>query len=188
MVRPDSGWADKLFWPGIEKPTPTSHHLKMMRVTVIEDPKPSQPKVNFKVGGEWCTCYVQGNAWEPGCEELYTRWSPPPKHGAGHILKIKDDTLPWHGCVYYHGCVRDGKPEVWIEEKYPHGLWVASRLASKRTRNPKCFRGIRYFVAWKPGSKPPFEELHEITYLLSPPSPVAPDASEVPLPFGLASL
>jgi hypothetical protein len=23
----------------------------MMRVTVIEDPKPSQPKVNFKVGG-----------------------------------------------------------------------------------------------------------------------------------------
>ena len=36
----------------------------MMRVTVIEDPKPSQPKVNFKVGGEWCTCYIQGNNWE----------------------------------------------------------------------------------------------------------------------------
>ena len=159
----------------------------MMRVTVIEDPTPSQAKVNFKVGGEWCTCYIQGNAWEPGCEELYTEWSrTPDRHrDSGIISKIKDETLPWHG-AYDHGwSVAEGKPNAWVEEKYPHGLWVAFRLASKRTRNPKCFRGIRYFVAWKPGSKPPFEELHEVKFLVSPPPPVAPDASEVPLPFGL---
>ena len=160
----------------------------MMRVTVIENPKSSQPKVNFKVGGEWCTCYIQGNAWEPGCEELYKEWCPPRNHGAGRLLRVKDDTLPWHGCVYHCGCLEDGKPAVWIEENHPHGLWVGSRLAHKRTKNPKCFRGIRYFVAWKPGSKPPFEELHEISYLLWPASipRLSPEASEVPLPFGLS--
>ena len=162
----------------------------MMRVTVIEDPKPSQPKLNFKVGGEWCTCYVQGNAWEPGCEELYSEWSRTPSDSRERSLvsKIDDETLPWHGVLSHNVSVVLGEPNTWLEKVYPHGLWVGSRLAQKRTRNPKCFRGIRYFVAWKPGSKPPFEELREITYLLSPPSPVAPDASEVPLPFGLTSL
>ena len=185
MVRPDSGWTGKLFWPGIEKPTPTSHHLKMMRVTVIEDPKPPQPKVRFQVGGEWCTCYVQGNAWEPWCEQVFTDWCPPPKHGEGHTARVKDDTLPWHGCVHWNDRLGDGKE--WIEKHHPHGLWVGSRLAQKRTMNPKCFRGIRYFVAWKPGSKPPFEELHEISYLLWPARPwFSPEASEVPLPFGLS--
>ena len=100
---------------------------------------------------------------------------------------MKDDTLPWHGCTYWNDRLGDGKE--WIEKHYPHGLWVGSRLAHKRTRNPKCFRGIRYFVAWKPGSKQPFEELHEISYLLWPACPrFSPEASEVPLPFGLTSL
>ena len=93
--------------------------------------------------------------------------------------------MPWHGAYDHGGSVVEGKPNVWLEHKYPHGIWVAFRLAPKRTRNPKCFRGIRYFVAWKPGSKPPFEELHEVEFLVSPPPPVAPAASDVPLPFGL---
>jgi hypothetical protein len=44
----------------------------------------------------------------------------------------------------------------------PEGLWVAYRLQLKRTRNPSCFRSNRYFVAWKPGSTPPYpvETLH----------------------------
>ena len=45
----------------------------------------------------------------------------------------------------------------------PEGLWVAYRLQLKRTRNPSCFRSNRYFVAWKPGSTPPYplETLHD---------------------------
>ena len=50
----------------------------------------------------------------------------------------------------------------------PEGLWVAYRLQLKRTRNPSCFRSNRYFVAWKPGSTPPYplETLHDTTFLL----------------------
>ena len=72
----------------------------------------------------------------------------------------------------------------------PEGLWVGFRLAPKRTKNPKCFRGIRYFVAWKPGPSPPCSELqlHESRLHFTPPSPTAPAATDVPLPFGLASL
>jgi hypothetical protein len=158
----------------------------MMRVTVIENPKPSQPKVNFKVGGEWCTCYVQGNAWEAGCEELYNEWARTPNdQGRSFASKVDDDTLPWHGAAAHKASVAFGQPNDPLDTCYPNGLWVGSRLAHKRTRNPKCFRGIRYFVAWKPGSRPPFEELHGVLLLLKPPSPTAPEASEVPLPFGL---
>ena len=131
----------------------------MMRVTVIEDPKPSQPKVNFKVGGEWCTCYIQGNAWEPGCEELYSEWSRTTTGHRGRSLvsKIDDETLPWHGAVAHKVSIAFGETNDPLGTYYPNGLWVGCRLAPKRTRNPKCFRGIRYFVAWKPGSKPPFK-------------------------------
>ena len=162
----------------------------MMRVTVIENPKPSQPKVNFKVGGEWCTCYIQGDAWEPGCEELYTEWCKTTAHrcASNTIKKIDDETLPWNGAGAYFCSVVCGEPNTWGAHVYPYGLWVGSHLAKKRTRNPKCFRGTRYFVAWKPGSEPPFpsEELHDVKLLVSPTCSLAPDASTLPLPFGLS--
>ena len=163
----------------------------MMRVTVIEDPKPSQAKVRFQVGGEWCTCYIQGDAWEPECRELYTEWSRTPGHPREVLLSVKidDETVPWHGAMthgvdllYPKGVTGHNR---WLDQVYPDGLWVAFRLAPKRTKNLKCFRGIRYFVAWKPGSAPPCSELHERRFLFTPPVS-APEASTVPLPFGLA--
>ena len=55
-----------------------------------------------------------------------------------------------------------------LDNLTPEGLWVAYRLQLKRTRNPSCFRPNRYFVAWKPGSTPPYpvETLHDATFLL----------------------
>ena len=112
----------------------------MMRVTVIEDPKPSQAKVRFQVGGEWCTCYIQGDAWEPECEELYTEWSHTPGHLREVLLSVKidDETVPWHGAMT-HKCSYIGSVHghnVWLDQVYPDGIWVAFRPAPKRTRNP----------------------------------------------------
>ena len=164
----------------------------MMRVTVIEDPKPSQAKVRFQAGGEWCTCYIQGDAWESSeCEQLYADWSRTP--GAlSHFLaeRIEDDALPWHGATAdpWQDSNSACAFKDTLSHKAPEGLWVGFRLAPKRTRNPKCFRGIRYFVAWRPGSAPPCSEVLERRFLFSPPvsAPAAPAASDVPLPFGLA--
>ena len=163
-----------------------------MRVTVIEDPKPSQATVRFQVGGELCACYIQGDAWEsPECEQLSADWSRTP--GAlSHFLaeRIEDDALPWHGATADPW--QDPNSACAFKDTLSHkateGLWVGFRLAPKRTRNPKCFRGIRYFVAWRPGSAPPCSELHERRFLFNPPvsAPAAPEASDVPLPFGLA--
>ena len=162
----------------------------MMRATVIEQPSSSQPKVRFQVGGQGCTCYIQGDAWEsPECEQLCADWSRTP--GAlSHFLaeKVEDEALPWHGATADPW--QDPNATVFkdtLSHKAPEGLWVGFRVAPKRTRNPMCFRGIRYFVAWKPGSSPPCSELHERRFLFRPPVS-APAASTVPLPFGLASL
>ena len=72
----------------------------------------------------------------------------------------------------------------------PEGLWVAYRLQLKRTRNPSCFRSNRYFVAWKPGSAPPYpaETLHEATFLLWASEVTAPLPSEVPWPKKLCAI
>ena len=165
----------------------------MMRATVVADPKPPQAKVRFQVGGERCTCYIPGDAWEsPECEQLYADWSRTPGSLWETLLavKIDDDALPWYGAKAERPTYRDiNKPwKDLVARRAPDGLYVGFRLAPKQTRNPKCFRGIRYFAAWKPGSAPPCSDLHEVRLLLRPPSPPAPAASDVPLPFGLASL
>ena len=71
----------------------------------------------------------------------------------------------------------------------PEGLWVAYRLQLKRTRNPACFRSNRYFVAWKPGSTPPYpmETLHDTTFLLWA-SEVSPPPTGVPWPKKLCAI
>ena len=161
----------------------------MMRVTVIEDPKPSQPKVRFQVGGEWCTCYIQADAWEPEREEVYVDWSRTPGHPREVLLSVKidDETAPWHGAMTY-GATHIGPVtghNKWLDQVHPYGLWVAFRLAPKRTRNRKCFRGIRYFVAWKPGSAPPCSELHEVRLLASFPSSSGSLRCPTPLRLGI---
>ena len=66
----------------------------------------------------------------------------------------------------------------------PEGLWVAYRLQLKRTRNPSCFRSNRFFVAWKPGSTPPYpvETLHDAAFLLWASEVTAPLPSDEPWP------
>jgi hypothetical protein len=163
-----------------------------MRVTVIENPKPSQQKVNFKVDGEWCTCYVQGDAWEPGCEQVYDDWLRTPgclkSQTTSTHKTVMDDTTPWYGAV-----VCDGVAPTWphgnhyyVQKENPGGLWVGCRLSAKRTRNPKCFRGVRYFVAWLPGTEPPCSVDAGLEYVMRAPFPQPPRASEVPPPFGLS--
>ena len=130
-------------------------------------------------GKEAC-CYVQGNAWgSPSCDNIFQEWSRTP--GVNRQVWVNEATnvinnssLPWHQALAISRIVSKKYRE--LDMLTPEGLWVAYRLQLKRTRNPSCFRSNRYFVAWKPGSTPPYpvETLHDATFL--------PWASEVTAP------
>ena len=156
----------------------------MMRVTVIDKPR-SEERVMVTHEGKQACCYVQGNAWDsPSCEDTFQEWSRTP--GVNRQVwvdqatnVINDSSLPWHKALAISRIVPKTYQE--LDNLTPEGLWVACRLELKRTRNPACFRSTRYFVAWKPGSTPPYpvETLHDTTFLLwasedSPPSTGAP--------------
>ena len=122
-------------------------------------------------GKEAC-CYVQGNAWDsPSWEDMFQEWSRTP--GVNRQVWVNEATnvinnssLPWHQALAISRIVLKKYQE--LDNLTPEGLCVAYRLQLKRTRNPSCFRSNRYFVAWKPGSTPPYpvETMHGATFLL----------------------
>ena len=187
VLRSNRGVA--IFFRHIKK---SPYHLNMMRVTVIDRPS-SEERVMVTHEGKEVSCYVQGNAWDsPSCEDILQEWSRTPGVNRQVWVNqattvINDSSLPWHKALAISRIVPKKCQE--LDMLTPEGLWVAYRLQLKRTRNPSCFRSTRYFVAWKPGSTPPYpvETLHGTTFLLWA-SEDCPFLSDVKFPKKLSTI
>ena len=164
-----------------------------MIATTIEWPEERHRRLRFEDEGRDCSFYVQETAWySHECEQAWKSWNEL-FTGVSHELRgrhkrsISDSALPWHQCLaLVHTTDKDYDKLRCVQD----GLWVASYLQRKRTRNANCFRGTRYWVCWKPCSQPPLElsQLSDVCFLTMPSSDVQPPRpEEVPLPRRLLS-
>ena len=164
-----------------------------MIVSTVHWPEEGHRRLRFEDEGRDCTFYVQETAWYSSegeqawksWQELFTGVSHEVR--GRHKRSVNDSAVPWHQCLaLVHTTLKDHEELRCVQD----GLWVASYLQRKRTRNANCFRGTRYWVCWKPCSHPPLElsQLNDVCFLTLPASGVQPPRpAEVPLPRRLLS-
>ena len=165
----------------------------MMTVTRVDFPEEGHRRLRFEHNGRDCGFYVQETAWySPECQQTFQSWNEL-FTGASHELRnrlnrrLNEPGVPWHQCLaLVHTTLKDHEELRCVQD----GLWVASYLQRKRTRNANCFRGTRCWVCWKPCSQQPLElsQLNDVCFLTLPSSGVEPPRpEEVPLPRRLLS-
>jgi hypothetical protein len=165
----------------------------MMIATRVDFPEECHRRLRFEDNGRDCSFYVQETAWySPECEQTFQSWNEL-FTGVSHELRnrrnrrLNEPGVPWHRCLALVQIVDTDLEELRCAQD---GVWVASYLQRKRTRNANSFRGARYWVCWKPSSQPPLElsQLNDVCFLTMPASGVEPPRpEEVPLPRRLLS-
>ena len=162
-----------------------------MLVSTFEWPDKTHARLQFEQDGRDCSFYVQETAWFSNeCEEAWKSWKQLYTGVSSmlhkrHKRSINDPAVPWHQCMSLVLTTDKDHDEL---RSVQDGLWVASYLQRKRTRNAHCYRGTRYWVAWRPSSSPPLElsQLSNVCFLTLPPvEPPRPE--DVPLPRRLLS-
>ena len=160
-----------------------------MNVSTFDFPVERQERLQFMgSNGEDCSFYVQETSWHSNeCESCWKNWNG---LYAGvsrelqdrHTTYIQDRSTPWYQSLALVETTPSDQDDLRCVQE---GIWVGYRQQKKRTRNPQCFRGTRYWVCWKPGSPPPHElsQLYDVSFLTMPASPAqAPCPEDAPIP------
>ena len=149
-----------------------------MNVSTFDCPMERHERLQF-VGsdGEGCSFYVQETSWHSNeCESCWNTGVSRELQDR-HTTYIQDRSTPWCQSLALVETTPSDQDDLRCVQD---GIWVGCRLQKKRTRNPQCFRGTRYWVCWKPGSPHPRElsQLYDVSFLTMPASTVQAPACD----------